>query len=205
MRLQVRIILAALILLPVMAMAKEPVGVLPKQPIFAVKTNLLYDLTTTFNVGFEFRLSKSLTLDLPVNCNPWTFSDNKKIKHWLIQPELRYWIYEPFNGHFLGVNALYSRFNVGSIPIPPGIRQAMGYGDIKNHRYQGDLGGIGISYGYHWMLSKRWSLESAIGAGYVRLGYRQFSPEVCGADCGWHKRNYFGLTKLGLSVIYMIK
>jgi hypothetical protein len=52
----------------------------------AVKTNLLYDATTTINLGLEMGMSPKWTLELPVNYNPWEFGKNRKIKHWLIQP-----------------------------------------------------------------------------------------------------------------------
>lgn len=69
-------------------------------PAFAIKTNALYWATTTPNLGFEIGLSDKFTLDLSGNYNPWTFSDSKKLKHWLVQPELRFWTCERFNGHF---------------------------------------------------------------------------------------------------------
>ena len=205
MKLRKRIFLAAFFLLPLVAGAQEPVGDLPRMPVFGIKTNLLYDATTTFNLGVEFRLSKSLTLDVPVNYNPWTFSGNKKIKHVLVQPELRYWIYEPFNGHFLGVNALWSTYNVGGVEIPFGMREALGYGNLRNYRYEGNLYGAGVSYGYHWMLSNRFSLEGTFGVGYAYLDYNRFECERCGVKLGRETRHYFGPTKLGLSLIYMIK
>ena len=57
-----------------------------------IKTNLLYDATTTMNLGIEFGLAPKWTLDISGNYNPWTFSENRKMKHWLIQPEARYWL-----------------------------------------------------------------------------------------------------------------
>lgn len=72
----------------------------------AVKTNLLYDATTTFNLGAEIGLSPRWTLDLSANYNPFSFSDNKKWKHWMAQPEARYWFCERFNGHFMGLHLL---------------------------------------------------------------------------------------------------
>ena len=86
-------------------------------PFWGIKTNLLYDAGTTLNLGAEFRLSPYLTLDVSGNYNPWTFSDNKKFKHVSVQPELRYWIYEPFNGHFLGAHLLYTFYNVGGVKL----------------------------------------------------------------------------------------
>ena len=72
----------------------------------AVKTNLLYWATSTPNIGFEFGLGKRTTLDLVGGYNPWTLNkdDNKKIKHWMVMPEFRYWLCERFNGHFFGIH-----------------------------------------------------------------------------------------------------
>lgn len=67
----------------------------------AVKTNLLYDATTTMNLGVEFGLSPKWTLDVSGNYNPWTFSKNKKWKHWLVQPEARYWFCNKMMGSFI--------------------------------------------------------------------------------------------------------
>lgn len=53
---------------------------------WAVKTNLLYDATATINLGVEKGLSSKWSIDLSANFNGWTFSDNKKWKHWLVQP-----------------------------------------------------------------------------------------------------------------------
>lgn len=69
-------------------------------PKVALKTNMLYDATSTFNLGFEFGLGKKCTFDLSGNYNPWTFSDNRKMKHWLVQPEMRWWTCRRFSGHF---------------------------------------------------------------------------------------------------------
>ena len=87
----------------------------------AVKTNLLYDATATVNLGVEVGLSPKWTLDLSGNYNGWTFNENKKWKHWMAQPEARYWFCERFNGHFLGAHLLGGQYNVGGIDLPFGI------------------------------------------------------------------------------------
>ena len=55
----------------------------------AVKTNLLYDATATVNLGVEFGVAPRWTIDLSGNLNAWNFSENKKWRHWLVQPEVR--------------------------------------------------------------------------------------------------------------------
>lgn len=162
----------------------------------AVKTNLLYDATSTINIGAEFKVGARKTLELPFNYNPWTFSDQKKFKHLLFQPELRWWLCEPFTGHFWGVHAHGGIFNVGNVgPL-----------DItKDYRHEGWLVGGGVSYGYSFILGKRWSLEATVGVGYAYIDYERYECEKCGdklKDGGYH---YFGPTKLGLTLVFMIK
>ena len=169
-------------------------------PLFAVKSNLLYDFTATLNLGVEYRLSPSTTLDLSVNYNPWTYSDNKKFKHLLIQPEYRWWFYESFYGHYLGAHLLYSHYNVGGIELPLEI-----YPSLITSRYQGDLIGFGVSYGYQWYLGRRWNLEGTLGAGYVYSSYKEYECQHCGAELGSGSKNYIGITKLGISLVYIIK
>ena len=70
----------------------------------ALKNNLLYDATTTPNLALEIGLGKKTTLDLYGGYNPFTFGGNKRFKHWLVQPEFRYWTCERFNGTFWGLH-----------------------------------------------------------------------------------------------------
>lgn len=161
----------------------------------SLKTNLLYDLTTTMSFGAEVAIGSQWTGDLLLNYNPWQFSNNKKLKHWMIQPELRYWTCEKMFGHFFGLHGIYSKYNMGGIKM-------LGLGD---YRYEGYLVGGGISYGYQWILSDRWSLETTIGLGYLFMDYSKYRCEECGEKISDEIKNYFGPTKLGVSLIYFLK
>lgn len=174
-----------------------------------IKTNLLYDATSTMNLGVEFGLSPKWTLDISGNFNPWTFSDYRKMKHWLVQPEARYWFCEKFNGHFFGIHAHGGQYNWGGM-LPWGFKNGKMFGSVKNthileNRYQGWLAGAGISYGYQWILGNRWSLEATIGVGYAYLSYDRYPCGACGEKLGEGHKNYFGPTKAGITLIYMIK
>lgn len=174
----------------------------------AVKTNLLYDATSTLNLGLEFGLSKKWTLDVSGNYNPWTFNDNRKMKHWLAQPEFRYWLCEKFNGHFFGLHAHGGQYNWGGM-LPWGFSNGKMFRvesrQMSNYRYEGWLVGAGISYGYQWILGNRWNLEASIGVGYTHLNYGKYKCEKCGEKLGDERRNYFGPTKAAISIIYIIK
>ena len=103
----------------------------------ALKSNLLYWSTTTPNMGFEFRMGKKLSLDLWGAYNAWEFKDDMSQKHYLVQPELRYWPCQTYEGHFFGLHGHYGHFNIGNIPFIPGMEE-------KNYR------------GYHWVIGRHW-------------------------------------------------
>ena len=168
-------------------------------PHYAIKTNILFDLTTSLNLGAEARLSRKFTLDVPFTLNPWTFNreENKKAKFFLVQPELRWWECEPFNGHFFGIHAHYAYYNISALPTPP-------FSETMNrHRFEGQLAGAGVSYGYHWMLTPRLSFEAEIGAGYAKLWYDKYPCQTCAKLITSETKNYWGVTRAGLSFIFL--
>ena len=95
-----------------------------------VKTNLLYDATSTLNLGVEVGTAPKWSLDVSGNFNPWAFNDNRKMKHWLVQPEMRYWLCERFNGHFFGIHAHGGQYNWGGM-LPWGFKNGKMFG-IEN-------------------------------------------------------------------------
>ena len=174
-------------------------------PSIAVKSNLLYDATTSMNLGMEFKVGERLTLEASATYNPWTPSEERRLRHILVQPELRWWFCEPFHGHFLGAHAHYAMFNVGGISLPKIGIGGVGDSDTKDYRYEGWLAGAGISYGYQFYLGRRWSLETTLGAGYAYLDYDRYQCGKCGSFENSNTKHYFGLTKAGISLIYLIK
>lgn len=166
----------------------------------AIKTNLLYGATATPNLQLELGLSKKSTLELGAGLNWFDFSNNKKIKHLLVQPEYRWWFCETFNGSFLGVHAHGAQFNVGGLDVPVGRLDV-----FKDNRYQGYLYGGGISFGHQWVVHPRWNIEASIGAGYARIHYDKYDCATCGTKLDEGKENYWGVTKAALSLIYILK
>ena len=171
-----------------------------RKPAVALKTNLLYDATTTLNLGVEFALSRKWTLDIPLNYNPWDFGDETRFRHWGVQPEARYWFCERFDGWFVGAHAHYAKFNIGGLP-----KWTQASKNMQKNRYQGDLYGAGVSVGYSWILKNRWSMEATLGLGYARINADKYPCTTCGTAVDQGGKNYFGPTKIGLSLIYVIK
>ena len=165
----------------------------------AVKTNILSDLTTTVNLGAEVALAPRWSLDVSGNYNAWDFDEYRKQKQWMVQPEARFWFCETFNGHFLAAHLIGGEFNMADPFFPFSLNKA-----LKDYRFEGWMYGAGIGYGYHWILSPRWSIEAEIGVGYVGTKHEQYECIRCGTLLDEGFSNRFSVTKLAVSVIFMI-
>lgn len=166
----------------------------------AIKNNLFYDATASPNLALEMALGRKTTLELGAGVNWFDFSDNRRFKHWLFQPEFRMWTCDVFNGHFFGIHAHAGQFNVGGWNIDVGRLK-----NFKDYRYEGYFYGGGVSYGYQWILSPRWNFEVSAGAGYARFYYDKYPCAKCGTKIEDGKYNYWGVTKAAVSLIYIIK
>lgn len=166
-------------------------------PEFSVKTNLLYGITRTINIGGEARFGEKYSLDVSLNYNPWHLKEDKRFRHLLIQPELRYHFRDNTTGPYMGVHAIYTVFNVSKIHIPLTNKYL---GD----RYEGTGYGMGISGGYIVNLGDRWNLELSAGVGFAKLSYERFMPQKNGRILDVGKYNYLGPTKVGITWVYLI-
>ena len=169
-----------------------------KQPIL-LKTNLVDWATASPNFGMEFAFRDRYSFDMAVSYNPFTFSDNKKWRHILVEPELRRWLDKPTEGHFFGVHLLYAHYNAGGVNLPFGI-----WSELEDHRYEGNLFGAGLAYGYMWRLGDRWRVEASLGLGYGFARHKKYVYQRCGAFLGWENKHLFMPTKVMVSFSYRI-
>lgn len=176
-----------------------------------VKTNALYLATSTPNIGLEYAFADRFSLELEGGYNPWTLDSdrNMKAKHFLVSPEVRYWFCEAFNGHFIGINANYTLFNLSGVDVPAvffsSARSAMVLEDLKNRRSEGWAAGAGLTYGCVWPIARRWNLECTVGLGYWYTDYDKFESRKCGLFQEHVSHGAFGPTALGISFIYLIR
>lgn len=123
------------------------------------KTNALYWGTLSPNAGVEFRLSRHFTLNLEGAVNPFSVKDYQ-LHAANFTPEVRYWFSaRPQAGHFVGL---------------------MGFGGIYSMKWDntfhvGDALGAGVTYGYSFVLSRRWSLETTIGLGMLHVREKKYA------------------------------
>ena len=169
----------------------------------ALKTNILYDATLTVNVGVEVTVAPKWSVDLSGNFNGWTLSDGKRWKHWMVQPEVRYWLCQATGGHFFAAHLLGGQYNFGAWD---GGMMFLGtdFRKLKDLRYQGWGAGAGIAYGYSWILGKHWNIEAEIGIGWVYSRYDVFPCAGCGRKIESDRvHNYVGPTKAAVNLVYV--
>lgn len=173
-----------------------------KLPVLTVKTNLLYGgIALAPNLGGEIALSRKSTFEFTGSRNvrnlDGTEENNRKMTHWILRPEYRWWMCERFNGHFFGVHAFYAEYNVSEYKIPLLFE--------KEYRYEGNAYGAGITYGYHLPIAKKWGLEFHVGLGIARLKYDRFDCTFCSDRIDNPSKTYFGPTRAGVSLVFMIR
>lgn len=141
------------------------------------------------NVAADVQVGRHWSVELPVLWCPWFVSDRHAVKTFTIQPEARFWLAHPGKGHFFGVHAHVGWFNV----------------KWNRDRYQDTdrpLLGAGISYGYLLPFSGHWAGEFTLGAGYANMKYNTYYNIDNGARIDTRTKNYWGITRIGISVVY---
>ena len=174
-----------------------------RKPLFAVKTNLLFDAVSALNVEIEVPIGKRWSI-AGEYIFPWWLLEKKQIAFKIINANIegRYWFGDRTDKKEL------TGWNIG-------LYTGGGYFDIewKNKGYQGEFFiATGVSTGYAHTISKNsnWRMEYGLGAGYMQTKYREYVPKL-GIDDEWHlirqkdgKHTWFGPTKAKVSLVWMI-
>ena len=169
----------------------------------ALKTNILYDAALTVNLGGEVALAPKWSFDLSGNLNAWTVNSHKW-KHWMVQPEARYWFCDAMAGHFVAAHALGGQYNVGHIDMGSLNFLGTNLKNLKDHRYQGWYGGLGVAYGYSWILSRHFNIEAELGVGWIYTKFDTFECAGCGRRVNTGRsHNYVGPTKAAINLVYV--
>ena len=141
---------------------------------FGVRANTLAALTGTVAVGAEAALTDNWTVETSAYWNPIR-TERLTTQVGAVQLGVRHWFYEDFVGHFLGLHASWVDYRIGN----------------RRRTYDGRAYGIGISYGYAWILSKRWNL--VVEAGTDRKTPLPSAPRGYGQRHDPHDRTGYGL------------
>lgn len=163
-----------------------------------ISNNLLYDAWLTPNLRVGVRLAPHWSVGLTAGYNPWPSDENKsrKWKHLLVSPSVRYWTDSVNVRHFFGVNLIYSHYNVADVKFPFGL-----YKSVRDERRQGDLGALGVFYGYSWPIARHWNIEALIGAAVGYTKYNRYECGHCGTKIGEDKK-WFVMPQAAINIVF---
>ena len=175
----------------------EPGSHIIVKPLFAVSTNVLYDLALTPNIALEVPLGKRWSLYGEYTFPWWVTKGNDRaweILKWDLGA--RYWMSrrrssaDVLTGHFLGLDL------------------SAGYYDIEPRHtgWQGEGVAATLEYGYAWRLGKNWRIDAYLGAGWMGTEYRYYEADEADAHLLYKytgRFNWLGPTKAGVSIKYL--
>lgn len=168
-----------------------------------LRTNGLYWLALCPNIGLEIQTDLGLAFQLDYVGAWWNRpSKNRFYSNYGFQTEVRYYLGSrqkemPYTGHHLGAyyQMLTYDFEFGGT----------GY---QSRDLDMTMGG-GLSYGYSFPLSRRWSLDFTLGLGYFSSKYLVYEPApnwepVPYAPTNYKRLTFFGPTKVEATLVWNI-
>ena len=181
------------------------------EPLFALKTNLLYDAASILNVELEVPIGRHYSVCAEY-IGPWWIDDNgtpesnrNRLQITMGTLEYRYWYgsrlshrVKPLTGFFTGTYTTYGRYDLEY--------------HAKGIQSKNTWGG-GVTYGFAHKINLRGSLrmEYSIGVGYLQTVYKQYTAEYLPNENEWRayrdatqRFNWVGPTRCKISLVWMI-
>lgn len=174
--------------------SSDPIS--PKNsPVWALKTNALYDVALVPNVGVEVYTGKQWSV--AANWMYAWWSNNGSHRFWRIyggDVEVRHWLGRkakeaPLQGHHIGAYAQLLTYDF----------------EFGGRGYQADKWSyaFGLSYGYSLPIARLLNLDFSIGIGYLGGKYKEYIPDE--GHYIWQStknRNWIGPTKAEVSLVW---
>ena len=115
----------------------------------AVTTNALEDIVLTPNVGVDVVVADRQSITFDASVSPYKIADNFHNKRMTVRVGYKYWFNQAFYAHYVGVDAVLSSSDVG----------------VASFKSRDEYIGVGVGYGYSFILGKRLNLVPHVGIG----------------------------------------
>ena len=180
---------------------KLPEATFHRHPLFALKTNMLFDAILIPNIEIEVPIGKRWSVNGEYMFPWWLLKSNRYCLEILSGGlEGRYWLgstqsreqREVLTGHFVGLYASGGEYDL----------------QWKEGGYQGEFFiAAGLSYGWATRITRNLHLEFNIGIGLLRTNYRHYHAQDNYRTLMWQENgNYtwFGPTKAKISLVWLL-
>ena len=115
----------------------------------AVTTNVLEDVILTPNIGVDIVVADKQSITFDTSFSPYKLAENFHNKRMTFRAGYKYWLNQAFYAHYFGVDAILSSSDVG----------------VGNFKSRDEYIGLGVGYGYSFILGKRLNLVPHLGVG----------------------------------------
>lgn len=172
-----------------------------KRPLFALKTNLLFDAAMMPNIEIEVPIGNCWSINAEYMFPWWVFDSDRYCMQILMGGlEGRYWLSsrkkrqqsEVLTGHFFGLYAGGGKYDL----------------QWDDNGYQGEFFiAAGISYGWATRIANNLRLEFNIGIGLLRTDYRHYHARDNYQTLLWQENGrytWFGPTKAKISFVWLL-
>lgn len=156
----------------------------------SVSVNTVGLVTGNINAAIDVKLDTKISFNMPLSFSP-VMSKQVGWQNVVFSPGARFWTNELYNGSFFGVygSAAYYRLR------------------YDGWNRQGWAAGIGVSYGYSYLLTKRWNIEFEVGASVIYADFLKTQNREFGIfedEYWWRKRQVKVVpSKLKVSFAYL--
>ena len=169
-------------------------------PTFQLRTNGLYNLALSPNIGLEWQSSLGLAFQFDYVGAWWNSpSKNRFFSNYGFQTEIRYYFKHkntanPCGGLHAGVYGQVATFDC-----------EFGGEGVQCPNLD-DAWGLGLSGGYTLPISRRWAIDFVLGLGYFTAKYKTYDPTYNGGyqATGTKRLKFFGPTKLEVSFVWSL-
>lgn len=175
-----------------------------KKPLFALKTNLLFDLASILNVEVEVPIGNRWSVASEW-VFPWWRNGKSDFTLQLLtgHGEVKYWLgnrmkHEVMTGWNLGLYGGAGKYD---------------FQLFNKDGIQGDFLDIGVGIGYAHKISRNFRMEYSLGGGFLQSDYEDYSRarntkygDVKVVNYPWetHRLNWFGPTRVRISLVWML-
>lgn len=179
-----------------------------------IYSNMLYDALLLPNIGVDFYIGKNFSVGGNWMYGWW--SSRSELRLWRAyggEVNVRWWPKaqkaieagaKPFSGHHIGAyGQIYTYdFRIGNHKGQLG-------GKPNGTLFDNPFWSAGVEYGYALRISNRFSIDFSFGIGYTTGIYHTYTPDLLVDEVhyvwnGTHRRKYFGPTKAGVALIWLI-
>lgn len=159
----------------------------------ALSSNLLDDVVLTPNLGVDIVVSDRQSISFDASYAPYKISSGFHNKSMSFRAGYKFWLNQSFYAHYVGLDAIFTSTDFA----------------LANFNYRGEQVGLGVSYGYSFILGKRINLVPHVGVGLAYCtsydGYDQMINAGTGVQATSTAAIRPIITRLGVTIQYILR